>query len=88
MAKSEIERGGKWLRPTFNFLASDRNCYPPDQTVGQLTESIRNVLEGIADSQMLSCDTRADIRRTREAVEKLVRLAERKRRKPPKGRKR
>ena len=54
------------------------------RTHGRLmTESIRNVLEGLADSQMLSCDTRADIRRTREAVEKLVRLAERKRRKPP-----
>ncbi len=75
MARSEIERDGKQIRPAYNFPANF-DCAP------QLLESIRNVLEGIADSQMLSCETRADIRRTRLAVELLVRLAQRKRRKP------
>ncbi len=88
MAKSVIERGNKWLRPAFNFLADEKGTYQIEHIIGQLTESIRNVLEGIADSQMLSCETRADIRRTREAVEKLVRLAQAKRRKPPMKRKR
>jgi len=60
---------------------SSKVDYDAARTHGRLmTESIRNVLEGLADSQMLSCDTRADIRRT---VEKLVRLAQAKRRKPP-----
>jgi hypothetical protein len=76
MAKNEIERDGKPVRPSFNYPAG-YDCMP------QLTESIRNVLEGIADSQILSCETRADIRRTRMAVELLVRLAQAKRRKAP-----
>ena len=88
MANSAIERGHKWLRPEFNFSAREDDTYPSDYATAQLTESIRNVLEGIADSQMLSCTTRADIRRTREAVEKLVQLAQAKRRKAPTKRKR
>lgn len=89
MARGEIKRGGNYLRPTFNFENGTKDgIHTYESITAQLTESIRNILEGIAESQMLSCDTRGDIRRTLEAVEKLVRVAQAKRRKAkPKTRK-
>lgn len=69
MARSEIDIAGTFERPAFrhNKLYAYESC----QT--KLLESVRNVLEGIADSQMLQCDVRVDIRRMRIALEKIAR---------------
>ncbi len=77
MAKSKVEVQGEWKRPSFNFSTSLNDS----AITTRLLESIRNVLEGIADTQMLQCEIAGCIRGTMAAVETLVRLAQAKRRK-------
>jgi hypothetical protein len=52
---SNIERGGKNIRPNFNHREVEGG-YGFDACTAQLMESARNVLEDIAKSQMLACD--------------------------------
>lgn len=44
MSRSEITRGGKKVRPTFNFVAHGGST-PTDSCTAQMLESIRNLEE-------------------------------------------
>ena len=69
MAWSQTDRNGKYERPTWRYT-------PPTEVSFaslEMLESCRNVLEQIADSQMLQCSVAGDIRKMRIALEKIDR---------------
>lgn len=76
---SEITRGGKNVRPSFNFFDHAVD-FPINDCIAQLLESTRNVLEDIRfelrrlnDKQMLQRDVRADIKKGRLALQRIAR---------------
>ena len=66
---STIERGGKWVRPSFNHFQSEGGT-THDAVAAQMLESIRNLLESC---QMLQCDVAGAIKNTDRNMTALVR---------------
>lgn len=52
---SKVMRKGKFIRPSWNFKIDAPACLETEHLV-EMTESVRNTLEQIRDSQMLQCD--------------------------------
>ena len=72
----EDDKGRKyWARP--NYIHTQKTW---EEATAALVEDIRNILEQVSQSQMLACEVRDDIRRSRIALEK---LAKSKRKKKP-----
>ena len=75
MARSQTDRNGKYERPTWRHTSTRGRI--PFMEVSfaslEMLESCRNVLEQIADSQMLQCSVAGDIRKMRIALEKIDR---------------
>ena len=68
MARSQTDRNGKYERPTWRHTPTEVSFASLE-----MLESCRNVLEQIADSQMLQCSVAGDIRKMRIALEKIDR---------------
>ena len=64
---AEVQRdGGEYIRPTWRYTTKRKQgggyTYPGDEIAQlEMLESIRNMLERIAASQMLQCDVRSAI---------------------------
>ncbi len=71
MARSSINLNGMFTRPTWSYDVNQSRT--DDQYSLALLESIRNVLEGIADSQMLQCSVAGDIRKIRITLQRIDR---------------
>jgi len=65
---SRIERGGKLIRPSFNYRENE--SFPDSQISAEMLESIRNLLESC---QMLQCDVASAIKQTRYNTEAMLR---------------
>lgn len=78
---SKIQRGGKWVRPGFNWTEHEPST-PTDSATGQVVESIRNCLEQIRDSQALSCSTISLFRDIKAELRGLRRELKTRRRRP------
>ena len=61
MANSSIKVNGKIIRPAWKWERPVLDWPGHDQAQTEMLESIRNVLEGIADCQMLQCSVAGDI---------------------------
>lgn len=72
---SKIERGGKWVRPGFNFRASVHDVYTNEECQAQMLESIRNFLESC---QMMQCDVAQAIKQMRDILKRIDRRMARK----------
>ena len=68
MARSQTDRNGKYERPTWRYTSTEVRFASLE-----MLESCRNVLEQIADSQMLQESVAVDIRKMRIALEKIDR---------------
>ncbi len=51
MSYADIERGGKYLRPSFNY-EDHRGGTPTASTTAQVLESLRNLSEGFLRDQL------------------------------------
>lgn len=67
---AKIERGGKWVRPSFNHYRSEDGTTMHDAAAAQMLESIRNLLESC---QVLQCDVAQAIKNTDRNMTALVR---------------
>ncbi len=75
MIKVQNDKGRtSWVRPNYTHT---QNTW--EQATAALVEDIRNILEDMNQSQMLACEVRDDIRRSRIALEKLAKSKRKKR---------
>lgn len=79
---SNVQRNGIDHRPKWNYINTDSgNTQPGPRDILEMTESVRNTLEQIRDSQMLQCDVASAIKDMAKQISLLRRDLKRKRRK-------
>ena len=82
---SQVLRGNKYVRPSFRY--NEANEFVDSQITAQVCESMRNVLEQIRDSQVLSCSVASDLAAIKRELRGLRRdLAGNRKRRRKKGR--